>query len=332
MDAITRMVALDRDRPDPNLIDEAASILRDGGLVAFATETVYGLGADATNPSAVAKIFEAKGRPSHNPLIVHACDMIMVRSCVAEWPDAADELAQRFWPGPLTLVLPRSSLIPDLVTAGRETVGVRVPALRVARSLISRAGVPVAAPSANRSNQISPTTAQHVLKDLDGRIAMILDSGACRVGLESTVLDLSTGQPKILRPGPITSREIERALGLVKLQPHDGNAENPSSPGQQLVHYAPRTKAFRVEGHRLGGMTFAGPSALLTFGKYVPPESPSFQRHQAFRTPDEAAANLYRLLHEWDAEGFSQIVIVPPPDKPDWDAVRDRVNRATTRP
>lgn len=331
MQTVTRSVSFDRSRTgDEDPIDEAAAILRGGGLVAFATETVYGLGADATNAEAVARIFAAKGRPSHNPLIVHAADMVMARSCVAFWPEAADELAQRFWPGPLTMVLPRSEIIPDIVTAGRETVGVRIPALRVARSLISRAGCPIAAPSANRSNRLSPTTAAHVLADLDGRIDMILDSGSCGIGLESTVLDLTSDSPRVLRPGPITSMEIERALGIV-LRTTDimENSAAPASPGQQPIHYAPRTRSFRVAPDRVGDIKLVGSTALLSFGNFLPPSSPSFQRWSSYRTPDEASRELYRLLHEWDEEGFSQIVIVMPPDRDEWRAIRDRVQRTT---
>ncbi|MDB5349264.1 MAG: Sua5/YciO/YrdC/YwlC family protein [Planctomycetota bacterium] len=331
MDAHTRTLTLDGGEADAAAIDEAAQILRSGGLVAFATETVYGLGADATSPEAVAKIFVAKGRPSYNPLIVHAADIAMARSCVASWPEAANDLAQVFWPGPLTFVLPRSEIIHDLVTAGRGTVGVRIPALRVARSLISRVGRPLAAPSANRSNRISPTTAEHVRKDLDGRIDLILDSGPARVGLESTVLDLSGELPRILRPGPVTVREIRRVLGGIEiLEPSSlDNPDRPSSPGQLPVHYAPRTKAIRVDGERLAEMEFPGPSALLSFERFTPPASPVFQRQANFRTPEEAASGLYGLLHEWDEEGFHQIVVVLPPDRPEWMAVRDRLVRAT---
>src|SRR4051794_10568595 len=173
----TEVLAVNPDSPEPDSIARAAKMIRRGELVAFPTETVYGLGADATNPEAVARIYEAKGRPAINPLIVHASDMAMAQSCVASWPSQAEDLAQWFWPGPLTLVLPRSAMIPDIVSAGRETVGVRIPALRLARTLIAKVGRPIAAPSANRPNRISPTNAEHVRKDLDGRIAMILDSG-----------------------------------------------------------------------------------------------------------------------------------------------------------
>ena len=237
----SRVVYVRPDEPDPAVIAEAAAILRTGGLVAFATETVYGLGADATNPSAVARIFEAKGRPSTNPLIVHVADKADALACVAEWPDRADLLADRFWPGPLTMVLPRSSIIPDIVTAGQDTVAVRVPRAGVARWLIFESGRPIAAPSANRSTGISPTTAQHVIKDLDGKIDLILDSGQTTVGIESTVLDLSTDLPRVLRPGEVTLEQIAEVLGEWVEGPA-GRTEpgDPArSPGQMAVHYAP---------------------------------------------------------------------------------------------
>ena len=187
--------------------------MRRGGLVAFATETVYGLGAIATLPEAVSRIFAAKERPAINPVIVHVAGVAQAGHCVAEWPATAQTLAERFWPGPLTLVLNRSAIIPDQVTAGNDTVGVRAPAGKVARGLIERTGQPIAAPSANRSNRISPTRAEHVLADLDGRIDLIIDSGPTALGLESTVLDLTTSTPRLLRPGPISIEELEAVLG-----------------------------------------------------------------------------------------------------------------------
>ncbi len=245
----TRVISVDPADPDPAALDEAASILLQGGLVAFATETVYGLGAVATDAEAVARIFAAKGRPPINPLIVHVAGVGQAREYVAEWPADADRLAGRFWPGPLTLVLPRSARIPDIVTAGRSTVGIRCPAGKVALGLIARCSVPLAAPSANRSNRISPTRAQHVAADLDGRIDLILDSGPTTVGLESTVIDLSSYPARLLRPGPIGLEELEQALGgrTVATQPPSDSADRPASPGQMPVHYAPRTPAFRVE-------------------------------------------------------------------------------------
>ncbi len=334
MDSPTRVLDLTQGEAADAPIAEAARVLLAGGLVAFATETVYGLGADATNVAALARIFAAKGRPSVNPLILHASDLAMARSCVSKWSELADELAQAFWPGPLTLVLPRSPIVPDLVTAGRETVGVRIPALRSTRALIARVGRPLAAPSANLSNRLSPTTAAHVLRDLGGRIDMILDSGPTRVGLESTVLDLTGDAPQILRPGPLSRRELMRVLGGMYV----GEATDAvavaetsalASPGQFPVHYSPRTRTIRIEPERLGDHQPAGPWALLSFAKFRPPPSPRPANSASFRTPEEAAEGLYRLLHDWDEEGFARIVVVLPPDHPDWRAVRDRLIRAT---
>ena len=209
----TPVITLDPDEPDPAVLKLAASILKQGGLVAFATETVYGLGAVATNSEAVTRIFEAKGRPARNPVIVHVTGVAQARECVDDWPRAAETLAARFWPGPLTLVLKRSAIIPDVVTAGLDTVAVRVPVGKVALGLIERTEEPIAAPSANRSNRLSPTRALHVLADLDGRIDLIIDSGPTAVGLESTVIDLTTPIPRVLRPGPIAASELASALG-----------------------------------------------------------------------------------------------------------------------
>ena len=239
----TRVIAVDPDQPDPAAIAEGARVIRDGGLVAFATETVYGLGADATNPEAVARIFEAKGRPPTNPLIVHVEGKEAARPCVADWPARAEILADRFWPGPLTLVLPRSGIIPDIVTAGQETVGVRVPKPPIARWLILEAGRPIAAPSANRSNRISPTEARHVLKDLDGRIDLILDSGPTTIGIESTVLGIWNSCPRILRRAKSlmvrSSRHLARRFGIVTclpngISPPEVPARWPSTTPQSL--------------------------------------------------------------------------------------------------
>ena len=332
MDSFTRVIAVSRDGTDDSPIAEAARILLSGGLVAFATETVYGLGADATNVDALARIFAVKGRSSRNPLIVHASDLAMARTCVAGWSEVADELVQAYWPGPLTLVMPRSSLIPDLVTAGRETVGVRIPALRSTRTLIARVRRPLAAPSANLSNRLSPTTAEHVVRDLGGRIELILDSGPTRLGLESTVVDLTGDVPLILRPGPITRRELRRVLGGMPVDECTGGEGEDApmrSPGQLPVHYAPRTPAIRVQPEDLIHFEPAGPWALLTFDRFQPPAFPRPAASVSFLFPDEAAESLYRLLHDWDEKGFSHIVVVLPPDHPEWRAVRDRLIRAT---
>jgi L-threonylcarbamoyladenylate synthase len=335
----TRVIPVDPDNPDPAVIAEAAKILRAGRLVAFATETVYGLGADAINPKAVARIFKAKGRPSTNPLIVHVADKADALACVSGWPIRADRLTDRFWPGPLTLVLPRSLIIPALVTAGEKTVGVRVPRPNVARALIRAVGRPIAAPSANRSTGISPTVARHVLKDLKGKVDLILDSGQTTLGLESTVLDLSTDRPQILRPGGVTREQIAEVLGepVDEPTPRSNPIEPFKSPGQMEVHYSPRTPTFRAQRHNY--TAFGGPLggtrhwALITFGEEAEIEPYSDVAngptiHVRLVDPVEAARSLYAVLHNCDDHELELILIVPPPDGPEWQAVRDRVNRA----
>jgi L-threonylcarbamoyladenylate synthase len=329
----TPIIPVDPDHPDPRVIAEAAQILREGGLVAFATETVYGLGADATNPTAVARIFEAKGRPSTNPLIVHVHDKTAAKGCLASWPDRAEILAERFWPGPLTLVLPRSRIIPDLVTAGQNTVGVRVPNLGVARWLLLETGRPIAAPSANRSMGVSPTLAKHVFDDLDGKVDLILDSGPTTIGIESTVLDLSGPIPTILRPGEITTEQIAEVLG----EPIEsaGQTGPAKSPGQMAIHYAPRTTAYRVDRDRLPAEPIAGWFALLVIGDMPEPwavfGNPFTWRvkHLILPDPTQASRHFYLRLHELDDLGHDYLIVVPPPDEPQWRAIRDRIWRAT---
>ncbi|AGA27158.1 L-threonylcarbamoyladenylate synthase [Singulisphaera acidiphila] len=334
MPLLTPVIPLNDDEPDPRAVTKAAGILRRGGLVAFATETVYGLGADATNPEAVARIFQAKGRPSFNPLIVHTDRVEMARDCVLQWPASADVLAHCFWPGPLTLVLPRAANIPDVVTAGRDTVGVRIPKSRVARALIEATGRPIAAPSANRSTGISPTEAWHVSNDLDGKIDLILDSGKTGVGIESTVLDLTTSPPRVLRPGSITVEQIREALGCEVLGqadfPPDPHAH--SSPGQMDVHYAPRTPTFRIEPNAFEALPREGRWVLIALGETPIDEGPPGRRPDRqirLLTPTEAEASLYSHLQAIDLSGVDFLVIVPPPDEPRWLAIRDRIWRAS---
>jgi len=323
---LTRVLVVDPERPDPAAIAEAAAVIRAGGLVAFPTETVYGLGADATNPEAVARIFEAKGRPATNPLIVHIARKEDAPACVAAWPDSAEALASRFWPGPLTLVLPRSGLIPDVVTAGQGTVGVRVPRPGVARWLILEAGRPIAAPSANRSTGISPTEAWHALKDLEGRVDLILDGGRTSVGIESTVLDLSNEVPTILRPGAVTQAQVSEALG----EPVEHLAgvlelgQAARGPGQMAIHYAPRTPAFRLDwGSPIPSPDLVRTSVTIAFG-----EDPD-DGDRWLPDPESAARDLYATLHELDALGLDFLLLIMPPDEPRWRAIRDRVRRAT---
>jgi len=248
---MTRCLKVNPEHPEPDVIAEAAAVIRGGGLVAFPTETVYGLGANALDGQAVASIFRAKERPFYDPLIVHLADAAQLSSVVAEVPDIARDLVAEFWPGPLTLVLPRGPQVPDEVTAGGGTVAVRVPAHAVARALIAAAGVPIAAPSANRFGRVSPTCADHVMVDLSGRIDLVLDGGATQVGVESTVLSLGADIPTILRPGGIARESLEQLLGSVGIREFSGaEGETLISPGTTVKHYAPRAKTTLYRGER----------------------------------------------------------------------------------
>ncbi len=267
----TEVLAVDARAPQPDLIARAAAVLRSGGLVAFPTETVYGLGALALDAAAVRRIFAAKGRPANNPLIVHIADPKDASQVAAEWPDAAERLARRFWPGPLTLVVPRTAGVPDATTAGGPTVAVRVPAHPVALALLRAVGAPVAAPSANRSAELSPTLAEHVLRGLTGRIDLVLDGGPTAGGIESTVLDMTTAPPRLLRPGLIGPAELEAVIGPVGRTGATQAGSALPSPGMLPRHYSPRTPlecsrggAFRVRellrsGVRVGWLTRSPP-------------------------------------------------------------------------
>jgi L-threonylcarbamoyladenylate synthase len=324
--------------PDPDLIRRAAAVIRAGGLVAFPTETVYGLGANALDPAAVARIFEAKGRPATNPVIVHigeimgnaaAADGYEVFAVAARWPAAAARLAARFWPGPLTLVVPKSDAVPGAVTAGGATVAVRCPNHPVARALIRAAGVPIAAPSANRSTELSPTRAEHVRQSLNGRIDFLLDGGPCTAGIESTVVDVTGAFPRVLRPGPITVPMLEEACGRVEFgATGEGVAR---SPGQMAKHYSPRTPVALADGAahaaRLQSRGRAGGSRVVALGFDVTRELETTYRRMP-GTPEAYAADLYAVLHETDRAGWDLIVVEMPPDEPAWAAVRDRLLRA----
>ena len=292
----------------------AAGLLADGKLVAFPTETVYGLGADARNGRAVAAIYEAKGRPSFNPLIVHVADAAAAQSYV-DWSDTAQRLAGAFWPGPLTLVLPLKPGhgISELVTAGLDTLAIRVPAHPTARALLRAFGGPVAAPSANPSGRISPTTAEHVLAGLSGRIAAVVDDGPCPVGLESTIVGLA-GAPALLRPGGLAAEEIEAVLGRKLTHPETGSAI--SAPGQLLSHYAP------AERVRLDAEAPEPGELFLGFGAMACDLNLSPSSDLA-----EAAANLFGHLHALDAQG-RPIAVAPIPDHGLGAAINDRLRRA----
>lgn len=332
----TELLSVNPGDPEPEAIARAADVLRAGGLVAFPTETVYGLGANALDAAAVARIFLAKGRPANNPLIVHVAHPSAARDLVTAWPQTADELAKRFWPGPLTLVLPRSSAVPDIVTAGGPTVAVRMPAHAVARALIVAAGVPLAAPSANRSTRLSPTRAEHVMRDLDGRIQLVLDGGRTAGGLESTVLDLSTTPPRLLRPGLIVPGQIVAAIGPIMEHGEQrllGSSPLPS-PGMMGRHYAPRASLELVEDDGWQRADAHGRAhrtvAWLTFAGSLPCPQKEVKRIVMPRDPGLYASFLYEVLHACDEAGVDRIVVASPPDAEEWLAVRDRLRRAAT--
>lgn len=333
--SVSRIVPVSTDRPDPGVLAEAAALLRDGGLVAFPTETVYGLGASALDRRAVARIFSAKGRPAYNPVIVHVGSAAEARALVTEWPPIADTLAAAFWPGPLTLVLPKASEIPDIVTAGAPTVAIRVPAHPVALALLATGHIPVAAPSANRSTAISPTTAEHVVKGLGDRVDLILDAGPTQVGIESTVLDLSGPLPVILRPGPIGSAELEPLIGRLGHPGAAADGDTPrTSPGLLDRHYAPRAelrlfsperRAETAEELRHRAATGAVVGGLL-LGDDLP-------GHHMLRMPADPAGYarvLYAALHQLDDLGCTLVAIEMVPDTILWGGVRDRLTRAAT--
>lgn len=246
----TKFWQMSVDKPELQMIKEAAALLRAGQVVAFPTETVYGLGANALDSKAVKKIYAAKGRPDDNPLIVHISDLEQIKDLVTSISPQAQILMNNFWPGPLTLVMAKSPLIPALVTGGLDTVAIRMPAHPIALKLIQESQLPIAAPSANISGKPSPTTALHVWQDLQGKIAGLIDGGNAGVGVESTVLDLSTAVPTILRPGGITFEELKEVLGEVKLDPHLDNKEiTPKAPGMKYTHYAPEAPVIIVDGN-----------------------------------------------------------------------------------
>jgi L-threonylcarbamoyladenylate synthase len=332
----TEVLRVDPQNPDPMVVLRAAEALRAGKLVAFPTETVYGLGANALDAEAVARIFHAKGRPPINPLIVHVADIPSAIQLVVDWPDAAEQLSRRFWPGPLTLVLLKREGIPDIVTAGGKTVALRIPAHPVALALIRGAGVPVAAPSANRSSRISPTRAEHVLRDLGGIIEMILDAGPTTGGLESTVLDLSTSPPHLLRPGLITPSQIMEVIGPIawKRRSSQNEREALRSPGMLPRHYAPRVPLeCAADGgrNRVWELCQKGIKVgWMTFGAEDLEGLPHLLRVEMPKDPRAYSKQLYAVLHALEEAGVERIVAALPPDTEEWLAVRDRLRRAST--
>ncbi len=303
----------------------AAELIRQGKLVAFPTETVYGLGANALDEAAVRRIYEVKGRPPQSPLIVHVASPEMARRLAAEWPEAAEKLSQRFWPGPLTLVVRKRAEIPDIVTAGLPSVGLRMPSHPLALELIQEAGVPVAAPSANRFSRLSPTTAEHVREGLGEAVDFLLDGGPTTVGIESTVLSLVHTPPRLLRPGMVTRAQIEAVIGPVEAgrRIEEDNTAH-LSPGLHARHYSPLTPLLLVRpGEPLppgrGAYLWLTQPAGAGHGVRMPCE------------PEAYAAILYEVLHREDARGWDWIAVERPPETQEWEAIRDRLERAARR-
>ena len=307
----------------PAEIARAAALLRAGGLVAFPTETVYGLGANALDPAAVDRIFAAKGRPDTSPLIVHVASVELANDLASNWSAGAEKLARKFWPGPLTLVVRKHPEIPDRVTAGLDTVGLRIPSHPIALDLIRAAGVPIAAPSANRFGELSPTTADHVRAALGDAVAMVLDGGPSTVGIESTVLSLAGPEAVLLRPGTISQADIESEIGPIALAGTTTTGPH-ASPGLHPRHYSPHTPMLLVDP---GGVPESGRGALLWIRQSgVAAKTVRMPDH-----PDTYAAALYATLHALDREGWDWIAVERPPDEPRWAAVRDRLMRAARR-
>ncbi len=338
---------MDPVHPEPEVISEAALVLREGGLVAFPTETVYGLGANALNPDAVARIYAAKGRPAWNPVISHVASVADARALTSRWSDRAATLAAACWPGPLTLVLPRALHVPDIATAGRDGVAVRIPSHPVALALIRAAGFPIAAPSANRFTQVSPTTAQHVLASLGDRVDLVLDGGRCDVGIESTVCDLCGPEPTLLRPGMITRETLEQLLGCPVLSAprataavvHDDASTVPQrSPGTADRHYAPRADVWLVNmaqrtevASALQSRRDAGSTTMVTALLLNPRDWLALGIDTVVPMPPEPAEYAYALyaaLHAADDAGTTLLLIERPPETGPWSALVDRLTRA----
>ena len=310
-------------------IDHAAAVLRAGGLVAFPTETVYGLGADAGNSAAVRKIFEVKGRPSTHPVIVHLADAVQLANWAREIPDDARRLARKFWPGPLTVILKRAGKVSDVVTGGQDTVALRVPAHPVAQQLLARFGGGIAAPSANRHGRVSATTADHVRREFGAAVECILDGGEAGIGIESTIIDLSGAGAVLLRPGWITADEIEATLGASLGAPA---ADAPRAPGTLAAHYAPRTPLVLLEGDLAVELA----ASLARQGKRVAvlalsaqqPLLPGLEWIAAPRDAAGYAHALYAGLRRLDEAGCDTILVERPPQAPEWAAINDRLARA----
>ena len=322
-------------------VRRAADLLRTGEVVALPTETVYGLAANALDAQAVARIYEIKGRPAQNPIIVHVANIQMAKRCVADWPAAAEKLAKAFWPGPLTLVLPKASEIPEIVTAGGQTVGVRWPSHPFIQAVIRECGFALAAPSANLSNRISPTNAEHVRQQLGGKVSLIVDGGQAQVGIESTVLDLTAALPRVLRPGMIHLESLVAVVGRVQGTESGGQSSEAAlrSPGLLPKHYAPRAKLvvrrWRDEAELAEILGRAGSSVARSKIQVIAhtriPSGEALAGVSVIPHDAEAFARaLYAELHRCDEAGAEVIVVEAPPDEPAWVAIADRLRRAAS--
>lgn len=340
----TEIIRIDERNIDKSGIRYAAEVLRSGGLVAFPTETVYGLGANALNEEAVRNIFKAKGRPSDNPLIVHIADKRDVDKLVTCVPECAHMLMQKFWPGPITLIMEKSDLVPLSVTAGLNTVGIRMPSNAVAHELIKESGVPIAAPSANTSGRPSPTNAAHVIEDLFGKVDVIIDAGSCSVGVESTVLDITSSPPVILRPGGITLEQLEEVLGQVNLDPAILNEMKkdfvPKAPGMKYKHYSPKGQVIIVEGaldavvSKINELIAEYSSKGARVGVMATDQTSSgYHGADVISLGDrnnasEIAANLFKVLREFDEKNMEIILAESVSSSGIGLAIMNRLNKA----
>lgn len=309
-------------------LEAAVESLRVGELVAFPTETVYGLGADARNPAAVRKIFEVKGRPASHPVIVHLPGLGCLRDWAREVPPAALELAQRFWPGPLTLVLPRAAAVSDVVTGGQDTVALRVPSHPVAQQLLAAFQGGIAAPSANRYGRLSPTKAEHVREEFGPAVRVVLDGGSCQIGLESTIVDFHAPRARLLRPGAITAEQIKRVIGELQVGADD---TSPRVPGSTAAHYAPTTPLIIVPAGQIDAQSALSASggrvAVLAWRPPVAAHS-SVTWIDAGKRAQQYAHDLYNHLRTLDKLGCGRILVQDVPDGEEWAAIRDRLQRA----
>lgn len=310
-------------------IKAAASVIKTGGIVAFPTETVYGLGADGLNPIAVAKIFEVKKRPSFNPLILHIAEKEQLKKFAVYNDYRIDSLTKIFWPGPLTLVLPKTDAVPDIVTAGNATVAVRMPNHNVALELIKQSGVPIAAPSANKFGHLSPTDAQHVVKSLGNKVDIILDGGKCAVGVESTIIELADNEIYLLRPGGLSKEDIEKVIGKIKLGKID--PQKPNAPGQLPFHYATSVHLDFLNEKTI--KKYSGNKIGVLFFKEAKSNSNFIVAKILSGTGDlkEAAANLFRFLHDLEKENLDVILVEPVKEEGLGLAIMDRLKRAVAK-